>query len=125
MGGIGPAGARCVRKVGSPAEALVLYLALRFVHIAAMAAWFAPLLFVAGDARRSIEGGDLAGLRVRLARGGTVGAVGGTLTILTGVALIFVLGGFAAVPVGIHVGLAVGVVMWLLGAFGVGGTTRK
>lgn len=103
----------------------MLYLTLRFVHIAAMAAWFAPVLFVAGDTRRSIEAGDLAGLRVRTARGGQLAAGAGIVTLLTGVALIFTLGGMGGVPVAIHVGLTLGIVMWLLGAFGIGGTARK
>jgi hypothetical protein len=103
----------------------VLYLALRFVHIAAMAAWFAPVLFVAGDARRSIEAGDLAGLRGRLARSGPIAAGAGLVTVVTGIALIFAMGGFGAVPVTIHVGLTLGLVMWLLGALGIGGTARR
>lgn len=104
----------------------MLYLGLRFVHIAAMAAWFAPMVFMAGDARRSIEaGGDLAPLRARLGRSGTIAGVGGMLTLITGVALIFAMGGFGAVPIAIHVGLTLGIVMWALGAFGMGGTSRK
>ena len=104
----------------------MLYLALRFVHIASMAAWFAPMLFMAGDARRSIEaGGDLAPLRRRLSVAGAIAGVGGIVTVLTGVALIFAMGGFGAVPPTIHVGLLLGIVMWLVGAFGMGGTARK
>ena len=104
----------------------MLYLGLRLVHIAAMAAWFAPIVFVAGDARRTIEaGGDLAGLRVRMGRGGAMAAGSGIVTVLTGVALIFAMGGFGAVPVPIHIGLTLGVVMWLFGAIGIGGTVRK
>ncbi len=104
----------------------MLYLGLRFVHIAAMAAWFAPMLFMAGDARRSIEaGGDLAPLRARLGRAGAVAGAGGTLTVITGIALIFAMGGFGAVPIPIHVGLTLGLVLWALGAIGMGGTVRK
>jgi hypothetical protein len=104
----------------------VLYLGLRFVHILLMAAWFAPHLFMAGDARRTIEGGgDLGLLRGRLALAGRVGGASGTLTLLTGVALIFLVGGFGAVSPAIHVGLLLGLAMWFVGLLGTGGTARK
>jgi hypothetical protein len=104
----------------------VTYLILRFIHIAAMAAWFAPMIFMAGDVRRSIEaGGDMNPLRARMVRAGVIAGVGGSVTVLSGLALIFALGGFKAVPHAIHAGLLLGVILWLVGALGMGGASRK
>lgn len=103
----------------------MLYLVLRFVHIGAMAAWFAPMLFLPGDVRRAIDGGDLAALRGRLGRYGAVSGGAALLTLLSGIALIFTLGGFTAVPHSIHIGLLLGLVMWAFGAFGVGRAVRE
>lgn len=99
---------------------------LRFVHIVSMAAWFGPMLFIAGDARRSIAaGGDLAPLRARLGLGGAIAGIGGTLTLLSGLGLIVAMRGFGAVARPIHFGLLLSLVMWAVGAVGVGGAVRK
>jgi hypothetical protein len=97
----------------------MLYLTLRFLHIAAMTLWFTGQLFLPGDARRTIaSNGDLDALAVRIARGGAVAAIGAVSTILLGFALIFVLGGFAAVPLGINIGMGLGLLAWLVGVTG-------
>jgi hypothetical protein len=96
----------------------MLYLALRFVHIALMATWFGSVLFLAGDVRRTVTAGPdgfplLAG---RVKRSNVVAIAAGWGTILTGVALIFTVGGFGAVPPTIHVALLLSLVNAGVGA---------
>ncbi len=85
----------------------MLYLVLKSVHLICMATWFASGLFLPGDVRRTLSSpaGDLDLLRDRVRRMSMIAMVFGTLTLLTGLALIFERGGFGAVPVPIHIGL--------------------
>lgn len=102
------------------------YVGLRFLHILFMASWFGSALFASGDVKRTLAAGpdhiDL--LRERMRRFQRVAGVSAVLTILTGFALIFQVGGFGAVPVPIHIGLTLGLVAWGLG-IGTGLTWRK
>jgi hypothetical protein len=106
----------------------MLYLSLRFVHITFMALWIASGGFAGSDVRRTLATGDPAQvplLRVRMQRFAILGGVSSLVTILTGIALIFALGGFGKVPVAIHVGLTLGVILGIVGGAGIGGTWRK
>lgn len=97
----------------------MLYFFLRFVHIAAMASWFGSIMMLTGDIRRSVELGPphIAPLVGRVRRSVVIATGSGWTTVLTGVALIFDLGGFGAVPVAIHVGLVLGLCLVGVGAF--------
>jgi hypothetical protein len=89
-----------------------LYYGLRIVHILAMAVWFAAPLLITSDVRRSLAlGRDHVGPMVtRVDRAVTVSMGFGVLTIVTGVVLIFQLGGFKAVHPRIHTSLLLGLV---------------
>lgn len=101
----------------------MLVLALRFIHIIAMTLWFAAGVFATSDIRRSLANpAEIPGLRVRMKKTGIFAIIGGVLTILTGVGLIFSLGGFGAVPVPIHIALLLSVVQAGIGGGGIGRT---
>lgn len=101
----------------------MLILCLRFVHVAAMALWFAAGVFATGDIRRSLAHPDeLPGLRVRMAKTALFAIVGGVVTLVSGILLIFALGGFAAVPWPIHLALVLGVLQAGIGGGGIGRT---
>lgn len=95
-----------------------------------MAVWIGVAMMIPGDVKRSFKGGipakpELDALRGRVAYGGKVGPVGGIGTILTGVGLIFLLGGFAAVPPAIHVSLVLAIGLAVLGVVFIGGAWRR
>lgn len=96
------------------------YLILKTIHILSASVWFGAGLGVPGDIRRTIERGrphtDLLPDRVRRAGKMTMGA--GLLTLLTGLGLIFNLGGFANVRPNVHAGFGLTLVLLVFG-FGV------
>ena len=94
----------------------MLYLNLRLFHILFMATWFGAMLFAPGDAKRAIAAGPehLSLLRDRMRRAGRVSSTSAFLTVASGVALIFSMGGMGAVPVPIHIGLLGGIIGWVL-----------
>jgi len=105
----------------------MLYLSLRFVHIIFMAIWIGALLFLSGDATRSLAdpSAHLPLLRDRMARANRVAAASAMITVVTGVALIFERGGFGAVPPAIHLGLVTGLAMMFVGGGLIGRNARK
>ena len=99
----------------------MLYLILRIVHLVSMATWFGVGLFVPGDIRRTLAaGGDTVGLRDRVNRVSRVASAFGWLTFLSGIGLIFAMGGMGAVPVPIHIALTLTLVTLLFNTFGTG-----
>jgi hypothetical protein len=106
----------------------MLYLGLRLVHILFMTTWIGSALFATADVKRTFATGEpshLPLLRERMRKTGIAAGVSGLVTVLTGIALIFVLGGFGKVPIAIHIGLTTGVLALVVGAGGIGGTWRK
>lgn len=85
---------------------------LLVLHTLGMALWFAAAITITSDIRRTIARGkphtDV--LEVRVVRSLNVSAVGALLTIASGLALIFVRGGFAAVSPRIHVGFTLALI---------------
>jgi hypothetical protein len=88
----------------------VLYYSLRIVHILAMAVWFAAPLLITSDVRRSLGLGreHVGPMITRVDRAVTLAMGFGVITIVTGVVLIFQLGGFKAVHPRIHTSLLLG-----------------
>jgi hypothetical protein len=101
-----------------------MYIGLRLLHILCMTAWFGSMLFVTGDVKRTIAAGPahLPLLRDRVGRVNRVAGIAGALTVLSGFALIFAVGGFKAVPPAIHTGMLLGLIAWAIGALGFGRT---
>jgi hypothetical protein len=102
---------------------LILYAiaGVKPIHILSITIWFGPKLLVPADLRRAIaEGGtamESAVRRVNLVQKVTVAA--SLVTLASGLGLIFLYGGFSRVPARIHVGLALTLAIFGLGAFGV------
>lgn len=105
----------------------MLYLVLKLIHYAGMSLWFGASLPVAGNVRRALDSSPeaLPAVLQNARRAGRVSSIAGWITILSGVALIFTLGGFGAVPIPIHIALTLALVMAGIGAFGLGGTVNK
>jgi len=99
-----------------------VHLALRLVHLMSAAVWFAASLTLAGDVRRSLNrgGAAAAGMVERARRVLSLSSAAGVATLATGVALIFVLGGFKVVPVRVHAGLGLALVALAIEATALG-----
>lgn len=106
---------------------MTTYFFVKLVHLAAMAMWFGGGATFPRDLRLSLAQGApaLPGLVDRGNRIATIMRFVGPLTILTGVAMIFLGGGFKMMPKRIHIGLALGIVAAIVAAVGVGGTWTK
>jgi hypothetical protein len=90
--------------------------ALLAVHVLAAASWFGPRLFWARRLRLALETADAA-KAVIPAIGRELNVTGGAalLTIVTGLGLIFLHGGFHAVSPRIHAGLGLTLVAFVVG----------
>ncbi len=105
----------------------MLYPTLKLLHLLFMATWIGAVFFASGDVRRTLEAGPehIPLMRDRVGRSLRIAAPSAALTILTGVALIFALGGMGRVPLGIHIGLATGLLAWFVSGAGIGQSWRK
>lgn len=91
-----------------------------------MALWFGAGLFANSDIRRSFANpAEIAGLRIRMQKTGIAAIAGGVATIVSGVAMVFVLGGFAVVPWPIHAALGLALLQAMVGGGGIGATWAK
>jgi hypothetical protein len=104
-----------------------LVLTFRTLHFLFMAVWIGAAMMMPGDVKRSFAEGvpstpELQTLRARIRLGSTVAIVGGWGTVLSGLGLIFGVGGFAAVPKAIHIALLLAIALIALGALGLGRT---
>ncbi len=108
----------------APYFARMLYLSLRLVHFISMGVWFGSNLLALRDIRTSLAAGpsNIGPLKARMQSGGMLATISGVITLLTGLALIFVLGGFKSVPRAIHIGLLTGIICAVVGGAGVGRT---
>lgn len=107
-----------------------LLLTVRLLHFVFMAMWIGVAMSMPGDVKRSFADGvpgqrelELLAGRGRLA--GVVSTVGGVGTILTGLAMIFLLGGFGSVSAAIHIGLLLAILLAVVGGVLIGGTWNK
>jgi hypothetical protein len=94
---------------------------LLFFHIAFAATWFGTGLTLPGDIRRTLALGapHFDPLVARVKRVSAIASGAGVLTILSGLAVIFAMGGFGEVPSAIDVGLAVSLLMVVVAVVGI------
>jgi hypothetical protein len=85
----------------------MLFFWVKWLHILATSVWFGINLMQAGDIRTALSLGapHVQALVPRINRIHAVSLISGFITILTGFAMIFLLGGFGFVPGRIHAGL--------------------
>lgn len=95
-----------------------LYSLLRLAHIGSMAFWLAGGVLVPGDIRRTVALGKphTTALVARVNRSARITIGSAAATVLTGLALVFSQGGFGAMPVRIHIGLALTLATFAVGA---------
>lgn len=93
------------------------YMILKTIHVMSTAIWFGAGLPIARDVRRTVELGkphtDL--LIERVTRQGKVAVIFGVLTMVSGVTLIFTMGGFGNVRKAIHAGLGLTLLSFAVG----------
>ena len=96
---------------------MLLLLIFKVLHIASAAVWWGVPMSMPRDIRRTIALGpphdDVLVARVNRVR--IIAVIAGLATIATGLALLFTLGGFGAVPKVIHVSLGLALVLELAG----------
>jgi hypothetical protein len=101
--------------------------AVKLIHVLSIAIWFGPKLLVPADLRRAIADGaaamEAAVRRINLVQKVTIAASMATLA--SGLAMIFLYGGFSAVPLRIHIGFGLTLAIFGLGAFGVDKTWAR
>lgn len=92
-------------------------LTLRFLHILFMGTLFGAAMFVTSDVKSSLSdpNASMPLLRRRIGKSTRFMAISGIMTIVTGFALIFAMGGFKAMPTGIHIGTLGGLIAMGLG----------
>ncbi|HKY64028.1 MAG TPA: hypothetical protein VJR29_11470 [bacterium] len=100
-------------KIGS----LVLLFVVKIFHLAAMALWFGAAFSTPADVRRTLAspGSDIPALLQRLRLTAKIMNGSGLATLITGLILVQLLGGFAAVPLRIHLGLALTLLIFVVG----------
>lgn len=105
----------------------MLYFAIRIVHLLSMAVWFAAPLSVASDLKKNVARGkphtDFVVARVE--RTLNIAGVGAVLTIVSGLGMIFSLGGFGAVSPRIHAGFTFALITLAVEFFVVKGTLSR
>ena len=114
----------------TPRMQFYLLLTVRLLHFLFMALWIGVSMSMPGDVKRSFADGvpgkrelELLAGRGRLA--GTISTVGGVGTLVTGLAMIFMLGGFGKVSIAIHISLLLAIFLAILGGGFIGGTWNK
>lgn len=87
-------------------------LIVKVLHVALAAGWFGVGLSVPGDVRRTIALGPphLGPLHARLLRTGMIARISAITTILSGIALVLMMGGFGTVQHRFHAAIALAVV---------------
>lgn len=103
------------------------YSILILIHVLAMAVWFAGGFFIAGDVKKSIALGSshLKSMVARANAAERLSTISGMLTAISGFALVFAGGGFAAQPARIHIGLALTILTLFITALFTNSTMRR
>ena len=94
-----------------------MIVALKILHVLAAAIWFGHKLLIPGDVRTSIK--DLSGSAMfvdRMKRAERLGIASGLVTVLSGLALTYLVWGLTGAPIRINLGLAAALGMFIVGA---------
>ncbi|NND01316.1 MAG: hypothetical protein HKN91_00880 [Acidimicrobiia bacterium] len=90
---------------------------LKIVHVTVAAVWLGHKVLVPFDLRTVAAAGPESGDAVaKVEMASRIGQTSGLLTFFSGLALIYAVGGFGAVPSGIYVGAGIVIVMFVVGA---------
>ncbi len=100
---------------------------LRILHLFSMAVWVGSPLNAPGDIRRTLALGypHAEALIPRIRQSARITMAAGLVTIATGLAVVFALGGFKAVPARIHIGMGLSLLTLLWGALVVDPAWRR
>jgi hypothetical protein len=106
---------------------IALFYALKALHVAAAGAWFGVKLTAPGDIRQALALGRPHTLQLvpRIQRGARIAIGSGVVTLLSGLALVLAAGGFGAVPLRIHISLALVLLLFALGALVIDPTWKR
>jgi hypothetical protein len=106
---------------------IVLFYGLKVLHVAAAGAWFGVKLTAPGDIRQALALGrpHTTQLVPRIRRGARIAIGSGVATLLSGLALVLAAGGFAAVPLRIHISLALVLLLFVLGGLVIDPTWKR
>lgn len=90
-----------------------IYYPIRIVHLVSMAVWFAVPLMITGDLKRSLALGKAHAEAAisRVERTLAISTFGALATIVSGLVMIFALGGFGAISPRIHAGFGLALVL--------------
>jgi hypothetical protein len=106
---------------------MLLYTLLKFFHIMFSSIWFGASFLVSKDIRKTIEAGQphLELLIGRVQSTERLGIPTGLLTLITGLGLIFMSGGFKSVPLQINLSLLLTIILFFLGGLIISPTWKK
>lgn len=103
------------------------YSSVKFVHVLFASVWFGASILSSRDVRQTIEAGrphlDLLVRRITATE--RVGISSGVATLLSGLGLVFLAGGFEFVSSGVSIGLAITIVTFIVGALLASPTWRR
>ena len=104
-----------------------LYSSVKFIHILFASVWFGASILTSSDVRQTIEAGKphLEMLVRRISEAEKVGIVSGVATLLSGLAIVFLAGGFEFVSSGVSIGLGTTVMTFIVGVFLASPTWRR
>lgn len=104
-----------------------VYSVLLLLHVLSMAVWFAGSFFTTSDIKKSLAlgGAYLQPMVARVNAAERLSLTSGMLTVITGLALIFAGGGFTAMPLRIHIGFALTIITFFVGALFASPTWRR
>lgn len=92
---------------------------IKFVHILSASVWFGASLLISMDIRQTLKTGvpHTKLLVSRVSSLEKIAIPSGLFTVISGIALIFVSGGFGSVSPRIHLSLVLSIILFLIGGF--------
>ncbi len=95
-----------------------VYRTVLVLHVLAMAIWFGHKILVPWDLMSSLDAGGerTTGLIERVSRAQKLGIASGLVTLISGLTLVMLAGGFSVAHVRIHISLGLVIAMFVVGA---------